>query len=116
MKIKQTTVRAGRTVPHPTRSYSNVKTEVELVADIGEDENAVDCVNQLRVQAEQLVHTHQEQVCESIRKGVEIESTQSRIEQLEAELAALKERQESHQGLLFATTEVNEAPEDDWDR
>ena len=112
MKIRQATVRAGRTVPHPTRSFSNVKTEIELVADIGEEDDSAESINQLRIQAEQIVHTHQEQVCDSIRKGVEIESTQTRIDQLETELAALKDRQSSHQGLLFATTEVNVNDED----
>jgi len=116
MKVKQVTVRAGRTIPHPTRSYSNVKTEIELVVDVESDDDPEQVISKARIQAEQIVHTHQEQVCESIRKGVEIVSTQSRIEQLEAELAILKEKQQSHQGLLFATTEVNEAPDydDQW--
>ena len=117
MQIKQATVRAGRTVPHPTRSYSNVKTEIELVADLGDEPDADAAITKLRIQAEQIVQTHQEQVCDSIRKGIEIESTQSRIDKLEAELKVLKERQKSHQGLLFASTEVNvHEPEDDWDR
>lgn len=106
MKIKQATIRASRTIQHPTMSYSNVKTDVELVG-----ENANEQIDKLRIQAEQILHTHQEQVCESIRKGQEIESTSSRIETLEAELAALRERQKSHQGLLFSHTEVNERPD-----
>lgn len=116
VQIKQATVRAGRTVPHPTRSYSNVKTEIELVADIDDGEAATEAINKLRIQAEQIVQTHQEQVCESIRKGTEIASTQSRIETLEAELKMLKEKQKSHQGLLFASTEVNvNEYDDEWE-
>jgi len=116
MNIKQATVRAGRTIPHPTRSFSNVKTEIELVAELdGNPESVTAQINALRIQAEQIVQTHQEQVCDAIRKGVEVQSTQNRIEQLEAELAVLKERQQSHQSLLFTSTEVNESPErDDW--
>jgi len=115
MKIKQATVRAGRTIPHPTRSYSNIKTEVELVAELSDEDKPDEAIAKLRVNAEQIVQTHQDQVCESIRKGTEIQSTQNRIDQLEAELKVLKEKRESHQGLLFATTEVNVNDNDNWD-
>ncbi|MEM9369104.1 MAG: hypothetical protein AAGD07_24215 [Planctomycetota bacterium] len=111
MKIREATVRAGRTVPHPTKSFSNVKTEIELVADVSDEDDPQAAIDGLRVQAEQLVQTHQDQVCESIRKGIEIASTQSRIQKLESELDFLRERQKSHQGLLFASTEVNESEE-----
>ena len=105
MKIKQTTVRCGRTIPHPTRSFSNIKTEVELVVEVEDNDKANEVITKTRIQAEQIVQTHQDQVCESIRKGTEIQSTQNRIEQLETELKVLKEKAKSHQGLLFATTD-----------
>ena len=115
MKITNTVVRAGRTIPHPTRSYSNIKTEVELTAAIEEGEDAQEAIQKLRIQAEQVVQTHQDQVCESIRKGTEIVSTLQRIQQLESELKILREREKSHQGLLFATTEINEGRDSYYD-
>jgi hypothetical protein len=114
MKIKQVTARSGRTVPHPTRSFSNIKTDIELVAELDADDDPDASIHALRIQAEQIVQTHQEQVCESIRKGVEIVATQSRIEQLEAELEVLRQREKSHQGLLFTTTEVNVNEREEW--
>ena len=113
MKKTAASFRCGRTIPHPVRSFSNIKTEVELHVEFEDGDDPDKEVDVLRVMAEQLVHTHQEQVSEAIRKGEEIEFVADRIGKLEKELAKLREKQKGHQQMLFADSQVNvNEPED----
>lgn len=113
MKIKTATVRAGRTVPHPLRSFANIQTSVELAGELDQDQPAGPQIDRLRIQAEQIVHNHQEQVVHSLRTGERLVGTAQRIGELEAELEALRKAQAEGQGLLFGTTEVREYGFDD---
>lgn len=113
MKTRTANIRCGRTIPHPMRCYANIKTEVELGVEFEDTDDVLEKIDELRVMAEQLVHTHQSQVSESIRRGEEIETTASRITQLEAQLEELRKKQQGHQQLLFANSEVNIHEDDD---
>jgi len=115
MKTTSATVRSGRTIPHPLRAYANIKTEIELGVLFDDSDDVEKEIEQLRIRAEQLVHTHQEQVSESIRRGEEMETTTNRIAELEAELKKLREKQTKHQSLLFAHSEVKDYSDDRWD-
>lgn len=108
-KTKLITIRSGRTIPHPTRSYANISTSVELAVEVDDGDDPRSVVDATRIQAEQIVHTHQEQVLNSIRTGETLQSTSGKIAALEAELELLKRNQAaSAQGLLFGTTEIRD--------
>jgi hypothetical protein len=108
-KTKSITIRAGRTIPHPTRSYANISTNVELAVELDDGDDPRSVIDATRIQAEQIVHTHQEQVLHSIRTGETLQSTSSKIAALEAELELLRKNQAAHsQGLLFGSTEIQD--------
>ncbi len=71
MKITKITARAGRTLPHPTRSFANVKADIELVAELDDGENEAEAIRDLQVRCEQIVESHSRDVRESILKGEE---------------------------------------------
>lgn len=87
MKIKQITVRAGRVVPHPLYAYGNVKTDLEIVADLEDGDDP----EQVRKELQAKIENDVEQHVYDLKEGIEgIQSTvnsRKRIARLESELA-----------------------------
>ena len=106
MKIRRITARAGRTLPHPTRQFANVKADIELVADLEEGDDEKSSIRDLQVRCEQIVEQHSRDVCESIRRGEEIESTYQRVARLETELEREKAKAEKFDGYLFPVSQA----------
>jgi len=102
MKIKQITARAGRVLPHPTRSFANIKADIELVADLEDGEDEAKSIRDLQVRTERIVESHVKDVRQSIVEGEALESTYERMERLESELEALRTKTKSRERLLFA--------------
>jgi len=90
MKIKQVTVRAGRVLPHPLYDFSNIKCDLEYVADLEPDEDADEARRKLQQQAETDIENHAADLKESIRDFQSYSASQRRIESLEKQLEELK--------------------------
>ena len=86
MQIDRITVRAGRVLPHPLYSYSNIKCDLEYSASLeaGEDPNKARA--ELQAKAESDVENHANELKESIRDYQGHLANKQRISQLQAEI------------------------------
>lgn len=50
MQIRTISVRAGGTIPHPTRHFENSKAEIEITADLEEGDDINACIELLAEQ------------------------------------------------------------------
>jgi len=107
MKITQITARAGRVVPHPTRSFANVRADLELTATIDESDDQDECVRKLQIQVERTVEEHIAEVQHAIREGEHVAQRLNRIQSLESELEMLREKNKGTK-LLFSKFEDDE--------
>jgi len=90
MKITEVNVSAGRVIPHPTESYSNLRAGVVVKATIEDGEDMEAVVKALQAKAEKLIEDHKNHLLESIRNL-------ERLSQEEAELSTLEQRIKSAQ-------------------
>jgi hypothetical protein len=100
MKVTEVVVSAGRTVSHPTQTYSNLKPQLTLKAQLGEDDDPTACVKQLQAQAEQLIEDHAKNLAEAIVEAEEIERRTKRVADLEREIRFKQMDLESERKLL----------------
>lgn len=96
MKITEIVVSAGRTVSHPVESYANLKPQLTLKAQLGDDEDPIQAAKQLQAQAEQLVEDHARNLSNAIRDAHDMELRTRRIQGLERELR-LKQAELDHE-------------------
>lgn len=54
MKERSIAVRAGGTIPHPTRRFENSKVEIEIVADLEAGDDPAKCIEMLAEQVSTL--------------------------------------------------------------
>lgn len=101
MQIREITVHASRTLPHPTEEYANIRPGVTLRAELYSDDDSIECTKELQRRAEMLVEEHavllrsaleQRDVLE--REAKEIRSLNSSISRQTQRLEELKERHE----------------------
>lgn len=88
MQIKRITVRAGRVVPHPLHAYGNLKSDLEIVADLDDGEDAESVRKELQAKVESDVEQHVYELKEGIRGLQDSVNTRQRIARLESELTA----------------------------
>lgn len=98
MNISKIVVRAGRTFNHPYESYSNLKPEVELTADLAEGEDATAAVKRLQAYAEGAVEDHKQGLLKSIHelhqlseRTAEVQGLQRQLEQAQTRLNTIRE-------------------------
>lgn len=84
--IKRITVRAGRVVPHPLYSYGNVKSDLEIVADLEDGDDPEKVRQELQAKVESDVEQHVSDLKEGIRDLQGATEQRERIKRLEAEL------------------------------
>jgi len=87
MQITEVTVTVGRTIPHPTENYANIRLEVGFRATLGQDDAPADkCVADLHAQAESLVEKRLGLTLDGLSALKEIRRADARIAELEIEL------------------------------
>lgn len=104
MKVMEITVNAGRTLPHPTESYANLRPSITLRATLEDGDDHLECIRRLQVQAEQLVEDHAAALVASIaerelaeRELAEIGRLTQSIENAQDSLATMRERRAERQ-------------------
>lgn len=85
--VKRITVRAGRVVPHPLHAYGNIKSDLEIVADLDEGEDPEKVRQELQAKVESDVEQHMADLKEGIRDLQSISTQREKIKRLELELA-----------------------------
>jgi hypothetical protein len=90
MNIIRITVKAGRVFNHPHENYSNLQPSVELIADVGPGEDAIQCARLLQEKAEMLVESHKQAMLEAIDQLVETAKINSQIEAVKQNLEHAK--------------------------
>jgi chromosome segregation ATPase len=98
MKTTTIVVRAGRTFNHPYESYSNLKPEVELRAELADGDDALACTRQLQAQAEGLVEDHKRGLLNSIEELQRLSTHQQELRSLQSELERTQRRIEAIRG------------------
>lgn len=93
MKIKQITVTAGRTVPHPRFDYGNVKADLQYVADLEGGEDPETARRELQSKAESDIENHVAELREAIVDHEGYQRRTNRIKELEKQIDELKEQQ-----------------------
>lgn len=101
MKVTEINVTAGRTLPHPTESYANLRPTISLSATLEEGDEPQECIRKLQVQAEQLVEDHAAALVASIaerelaeRELAEIGRLTQSIETAQGSLQRMRERRD----------------------
>lgn len=94
MQIKQITVTAGRTFNHPHETYSNLRPEVTLVAELAEGEDAGAAAKALQAQAEGLVEDHKQSMLRSLEELWQLTERQAEIRGLQRQLEGAQRRME----------------------
>lgn len=92
MKIKQITVTAGRTFNHPHESYSNLRPEVALVAELLDDDDPLVATRELQQRAEGLVEDHKNGLLKSIEELHQLTEQQAEMRGLQQQLKAAQDR------------------------
>ena len=80
MKVKQIKVNAGRTFNHPYESFSNMKSDVEYVAELEDGEDVEAATKQLRHMAEQSAENHKQLVLKTLENIEETARIEANIE------------------------------------
>ena len=98
-KITEITVHAGRVIPHPFTSYSNLKPGISYKAVLEDGEDAVEATKRLQAQAEGLLEDHCRHMITSLeeledlkRDQARVASLKSSIENAQRELDRLREK------------------------
>jgi len=68
MRVTTIKVSAGRTFNHPYEQYSNLRPEIQLVAELNESDDAEKCVKDLQAQAESIVEDHKQNMLRSLHQ------------------------------------------------
>jgi len=92
MKITSVTVHAGRCFNHPYESYSNLRPEITMTAELGEGEDPVAASKALQQQAETLVEDHKRAMLESIHQLQQMTERQVEMRRLGDEMARVQKR------------------------
>lgn len=112
MKIKTITVRASRTLPHPSENYANFRADIELTADLEPaDTTDIDAaIKELQRQAETTVEQHCSELKAAILAFGRYQATRERtariehsIQQSNEELQRLRAELEDRELPLFDT-------------
>jgi hypothetical protein len=82
MKVTTITVQAGRTFNHPYESYSNLRPEITMTAEIAEGDDPVECAKALQHQAETLVEDHKRAMLSSIEELEHLRQSEQELRQL----------------------------------
>lgn len=91
MKVTNIIVRAGRTFNHPHESYSNLKPEVELRAEIQEGDDVNTSVRELQARAEGMVEDHKQGLLKSIEELYQLTEAQQQVRGLQSEIERAQE-------------------------
>lgn len=102
MKVTEIVVSAGRVVSHPLESYSNLRPQVTLKAQLDEGEDYTTAVKELQARAEGLVEDHKNALVNNI---VELDRLQKR----EREIASLEKSIRRDQATLTELRNGNAA-------
>lgn len=89
--IKRITVRAGRVVPHPLHAYGNLKSDLEIVADLESGDDPERVRRDLQAKVESDVEQHVADLKEGIRDLQSTVSARDKIRRLEQDLASKTE-------------------------
>ena len=92
MNIKTITVSAGRTFNHPYESYSNLRPEVTMTAELADGEDARTATKELQAQAEGLVEDHKNNLLKSIEELQKLTQRQQEVAQLHRQLKVAQDR------------------------
>lgn len=82
MKIKTITVQAGRCFNHPYESYSNLRPEITMTAELDEADDPVAAAKALQHQAETLVEDHKRAMLASIEELEQMRRNQQELQEL----------------------------------
>ncbi len=78
-KVTEVIVSAGRTFNHPHESYSNLRPQVTMKAEVLPGEDPAEVAKALQAQAEGLVEDHKQSMLNSIEELYELTQTQARV-------------------------------------
>lgn len=82
--VKKIVVSAGRTFNHPYESYSNLRPQVTVEAQLEEGEDFREATKSLQAQAEQLVEDHKRFMLDSLHELHTLGENQRRAASIEA--------------------------------
>lgn len=94
MKIQAINVKASRTLPHPSYSYANYKTELELSAQLDDGDDVHECTKQLQCKAESMVEEHAAELRQSIGEFHRVVTARQQVPQLENKISQLQDELE----------------------
>lgn len=94
MRVTNIEVIAGRTFNHPYESYSNLRPEVKLVAQLDMDEDPKLAAKALQAQAEELVEDHKGLMLAQLEQLYQLTQAQAQARSLGAELAKAQRQME----------------------
>lgn len=109
MKITEINVHAGRVIPHPTTSYSNLKPGISYKAVLEEGEDATEATKALQAKAESLLEDHCRHMVNCIQELEELSRKQARIASLQSAIErAQRDLDDVRNGM--APLEINGPP------
>lgn len=110
MIVREITVHAGRTLPHPIENYANIRAGVSMQAELADGEDPAECFRRLRVQAEQIVESHAAALIASIEERQILKREAEEISRIEKNLIESQQRLEALKGKHFAASVPSEPP------
>lgn len=122
--ITTITVHAGRVIPHPYQSYSNLRPELSITAEIKPGEDAQAAIRSLQAMAEQRVEDHARTLirsleeCEQLRReSQEMANLERSMREAQTRIDEARERMERLRGtsvpaLATATDRTDTTPDD----
>lgn len=113
MNIKTITVHAGRTIPHPLESYSNLRPSLSMTAELCDGDDPADCLKQLQSQAEGLVQDHAKNLVDSIVEADRIERETRELRSLELSINEKQRRLEEVRSSVYGRIPAMAAPSSD---
>ncbi len=82
-KIIEITIHAGRVVPHPFLSYSNLKPGLSFKAALEDGEDPIEATKALQAQAESLLEDHSRHMMQSLQELHDLGVKQEQIHSLQ---------------------------------
>jgi hypothetical protein len=83
MKIAEITIHAGRVIPHPFLSYSNLKPGISYRAVLDANDDPIEATKALQAQAESLLEDHCRHLVKSLEELQELTAKQQKVRTLQ---------------------------------
>jgi predicted nuclease with TOPRIM domain len=94
MQVTHITVSAGRTFNHPYEQFSNLRSHVELAAELAPGEEAEASAKVLQAKAEKLAEEHKQHLLNSIHELQEMTQLDSELVSMEETITRSQEKLE----------------------